>query len=258
MTRKLVWILFLALPHSTLGAEWSITEVQHQLGNLDTPTFAGGGKSWTHSITFQHASGWSFGENFFFFDLTNSDDATFNDADIYSEWYPALSLTRLMGRTQSKRLIREVSILSGLNFGASPRVIKLLPGLRFSLNLPGFAFANLDLMGYLDMSEGSARGGAPSEKNAYIIDFNWALPLAQGKVSVEGHVEYLSSRDNEFGSEVSWHLLAQPQIRLDLGQVLGFKSGTIFVGTEIQFWINKLGDASTDEFSPQTLLVWRL
>jgi len=257
---KQTLIILTLITGNVAGADWSVTEVQHQLGKLDTPTFAGGGKSWTHSITLQHASGWTYGEHFFFLDLINSDDAGFNDADMYSEWYPAISLRKLAGNEPSNNaLVRDISVLGGLNFGATPKVIKFLPGVRFSLNLPQFAFANLDVMGYLDLSEGVGRGGAPSEDHAFIVDFNWSLPLklGSGDFTIEGHVEYVAARDNELGGQVAWHLLGQPQFRLDLGKAMGGASGRIFVGTEIQFWVNKLGDPQTDEFTPQTLVVWR-
>jgi nucleoside-specific outer membrane channel protein Tsx len=241
------------------ATDWSITEVQHQFGRLQTPSFAGTGKSGTHSITLQHASGWSYGENFFFVDLTNSSNANFNDADMYSEWYPAISLGKLFSRNAATGPFRDFSVLAGLNFAATPRVIKVLPGIRLSLNLPKFAFANLDVMAYLDFSEGVERGGAPSEDNAFIVDFNWALPfkISSGEFSIEGHIEYVGARNNEFGEQVKWHLLGQPQFRFDLGRAAGGSAGRIFVGTEIQFWINKLGDPDTNEFAPQTLIVWR-
>ena len=47
----------------------------------------------------------------------------------------------------------------------------------------------------------------------------------------------------------SW-FLAQPQIRWHAGAHLA-------VGVEYQLWINKLGDADTDENTVQALLVWK-
>jgi len=43
----------------------------------------------------------------------------------------------------------------------------------------------------------------------------------------------------------------------DLGNVFG-KPDKIFVGTEIQYWVNKYGIKDLTEFNPQTLLVWSL
>ena len=65
-----VLTLLAALPAN--GAEWSNTELQLQYGNLDIPTFAGGGDSYHLIYTLQHASGWKYGDNFFFVDVLDA------------------------------------------------------------------------------------------------------------------------------------------------------------------------------------------
>jgi hypothetical protein len=92
-----------------------------------------------------------------------------------------------------------------------------------------------------------------------MIDVNWAYPIKIGRAqfSIEGHTEYIGSRRNEFDENVSWWVFGQPQIRLDLGNLLYNKPSQLFVGTEYQFWINKLGDPSTDESAFQALVVWQ-
>ena len=152
-----------------------------------------------------------------------------------------------------------MGIILGVNYSADADVLKYLPGIRFSLGLPGFAFANLDMAPYIDDSEGVDNGGAPKEDDSYWIDFNWAFPFSIGKhdFSIEGHVEYIAQRDDEFGNRVKWHILGQPQFRYDLGKALFHTPQQLYIGMEYQFWINKLGDDSTDEFAPQFLAVWR-
>lgn len=59
----------LVLGQSVTAAEWSNTELHLQYGNLDVPTFAGGGDADHFIVTFQHASGWKYGDNFFFVDI---------------------------------------------------------------------------------------------------------------------------------------------------------------------------------------------
>ena len=54
------------------AAEWSNTEVHLQIGNLDVPSFAGGGSADHVIYTLQHASGWKYGDNFFFVDVLDS------------------------------------------------------------------------------------------------------------------------------------------------------------------------------------------
>jgi hypothetical protein len=84
-----------------------------------------------------------------------------------------------------------------------------------------------------------------------MIDVNWAYPIEIGgqKFSIEGHAEYIDSRDNEFGGKVKSWILAQPQIRWDIGNALFGNPGKAYVGTELQYWNNKLGDGDTDEFA---------
>ena len=84
---------------------------------------------------------------------------------------------------------------------ADADVLKFLPGIRLSWNIPGFAFLNTDFTAYIDANEGVSGGGAPKEDDSFMIDVNWAYPIEIGgqKFSIEGHAEYIDSRDNEFG-----------------------------------------------------------
>lgn len=157
-----------------------------------------------------------------------------------------------------KGLIQDIGVLGGVNWSSEAKVLKYLPGIRIALNLPKFAFANLDTTAYLDGSRGLANNGAPKENDSFMVDFNWGLPFSVGKqnFSIEGHVEFIGPRDNSFGDRVKWHILAQPQFRYDLGKPFG-QANLVYIGVELQIWINKLGDGSTDEFAPQALVVWR-
>src|SRR5688572_9121148 len=68
------------------SADWSVTEVQFQYGSLKSP-FAGG-DSMTSIVTLQHASGYSFGDVFFFVDFIDDEDTdAFNDKEAYGEFY---------------------------------------------------------------------------------------------------------------------------------------------------------------------------
>ncbi len=245
-------LLSLIVWQPATAADWSNTELHIQIGNLDVPSFAGGGDSDHVIYTLQHASGWKYGDNFFFFDVLDGDRAGFQDFDMYGEWYTNFSLGKITGKPVGRGLVKDVGIILGFNWAADANVKKYLPGVRLSLDLPGFAFANLDITAYLDDSEGVASGGAPSEDNSFMIDFNWARPFKIGdsNFSVEGHIEYIGERDNEFGGQVESWILAQPQFRW-------YPRDNIALGIEYQFWQNKLGDAATDESAVQALFVWK-
>ena len=236
---------------------WSITELHYQ-GGTALRSHAVSPDGFQQIATLQHASGWSYGENFFFADLELFPSAGMG-RDVYMEWYPYLSLGAVTGRDLSWGLVRGIGPLGGLNWGKQSKVLKITPGFRFQLDLPGFAFANVDYLYLVDRSQGLASGGAPKESNNHLVDFNWALPfkIGQNEFSLEGHGEWRSPRDTEFGTRAPYSILLQPQLRFDFGKRLMKQPGRFFVGIEFQVWINKFGFKDADEILPQLLVVFR-
>ncbi len=239
--------------------DWTLTEFQSNFGVIDTPAFAGGGDNTTVVFTIEHSDGWTYGDNYFFVDLAESTSPLYNDWDIYAEHYSNFSLSKIMGRPITAGPVSDIGVIAGVNWAMDPKVLKLLPGIRFSLNLPGFDFANLDVTAYIDESSGVANGGAPKQTNSFMIDFNWGYPFSIGghDFAINGHLEFIDSRRDSFGNAISWHILNQEQIRWDLGKAMKGVPGRVFVGLELSVWINKLGDKTTDEFAPQALLAYR-
>ena len=249
---RMLLLSFLLWPAALCAAlEWSHNEAHLQYGVLDVPTFAGGGDAGHFIYTLQHASGWQYGDNFFFVDFLDAKSDGFQDRDVYAEAYANLSFSKLTGKPMGVGLVSDIGFLAGINIARDAKVRKYLPGVRLSLALPGFRFANLDFMAAIDDSEGVASGGAPREDDALLIDFNFARPFSVGdaQFSLEGHLEYASSRDNEFGERQATWVLFQPQLRW-------LATEHLFVGVEYQYWRNKLGDRLTDEKAIQALVVW--
>lgn len=245
-------LLGFSLPAS--AADWSTTQLDITYGELITPGF-GGIQTETENdtliYTFQHASGWSKGDNFFFVDFLNSGDEVtgFNNYDWYGEWYTNFSYGKISGKEFSGAL-KDVGFTFGLNMAADANVIKYLPGIRLDWNVPGFAFVNTLFTAYIDDSEGfSVPGSAPSEDDSYMIDVAWLMFFGDGKWSFAGHMEYIAERDNELGGTVEAWILAQPQIRYHFNDAVS-------AGIEYQYWQNKLGDKDADESAAQLLLTW--
>lgn len=258
------------LSTGTLAETWSSTEVHLQaLGELER--VGTGGTADTTIITFQHAGGWEYGDNFFFVDhlrYSVNDDANFpvdDSSEFYGEWYSNFSLGAITGNDMSFGIVKDVGIVAGLNFAPEVDSSWILPGVRFALDLPGFAFAQVDVTSYIHQGGGSADSSVftvVDEDSSFMIDFAWAYPFKIGNTSwsVEGHLEYIDGRQqtSNFGtSELESWILFQPQIRLDLGEALGNKAGKLFVGIEYQYWKNKLGEKGTDDNAAQFLAVWR-
>lgn len=249
---------------------WGKTEVQLQaLGELEQ--VGTGGTADTTIITFTHAGGWEYGDNFFFVDHSRysvNNDANFlveDSSAFYGEWYSNFSLGAITGNKISFGPVKDVGIVAGLNFAPEVDSMWVLPGVSFSLDLPGFAFAQVNVTGYMHQGGGSASSPVftvVDEESSFMVDFAWAYPFKIGSTSwsIEGHLEYIDGRTqtNNFGTtELESWLLFQPQIRLDLGEVLGHSAGKFFVGVEYQYWKNKLGEKGTNDNAAQFLAVWR-
>ena len=176
--RSQIWlgVLFgLALPLSAGAQGFSRTEFQYQGGSawvegaLSPPGYQ-------HAFTLQHASAWSHGSNFFFVDLVCCDEPASN-RDAYLEWYSYLSLGALSGKEISFGPVSNINITGGINWGSQARLVKFTPGIQLALDLPGFAFANLDFVYLADLSAGLEGGGVPKADGIFGVDFNWEVSL---------------------------------------------------------------------------------
>jgi nucleoside-specific outer membrane channel protein Tsx len=249
---------------------WSNTEVQLQaLGELER--VGTGGTADTTIITFQHAGGWEYGDNFFFMDYSRysvNNNANFpvsDSSELYGEWYSNFSLGAITGNDLSFGPVKDIGLVAGFNYAPEVDSAWVLPGVRFSLDLPGFAFAQIDVTGYMHQGGGNTDSSiftVVDEDSSFMIDFAWAYPFKVGATSwsIEGHLEYIDGRTqvNNFGTtELESWILFQPLVRLDVGELIGTPSNRLFAGIEYQYWKNKLGTKGVDDNTVQFLAVWR-
>lgn len=253
--------LAVAEPAAPAAFTFSTTEIQFQLGKLDNPFRDGTGKfskSWTPIVTLQHASSWAFGDVFFFIDFLDdrrNDITNFNDKDAYGEFYGYFSSSKLLGVNYGDGLIKDVGVVAGINAGADANYRSWLPGGYIDWKVPGFAFFRTQFTAVIDDSDFPAK-----QKDGWQFDWSWAAPfeIAGQFFSLEGHIEYTAnSRNLSFGNKQSDWILGQPQLRWDAGYALTGKKDVFFLGTEYQFWINKLGTKQVDESAFQALAVLR-
>ncbi|WP_423925575.1 nucleoside-binding protein [Candidatus Palauibacter sp.] len=255
LTRPLAAVGFLlAVPGAAAGQ----TEFQLQMGSLVNPfeeTSDG-----TVVVTFQSAAQWSWGDHFLFFDYSaDGGNDGFNEKDLYGEWYPSLSLGKITGGRVGFGPIRDFAVLGGVNYSAQAKVLKYTPGFRASWDIPGFIFLNTEFARMIDASSGLDGGGAPSTSDGFMFDVNWLATweMLGHSFTFTGHAEYISGVTNELGNNDLGWILAQPQLRLDVGRALGGGGGRLMTGIEYQYWRNKLGTDVT-ESAVQFLVVWRL
>ena len=229
-------------------------EFHFQYGSLKNP-FSGEFHS-TRILTFQHAGAWKLGGSFFFIDFLDDVEVDgFNDKEFYGEWYPTLSLSKLFGTTIKMGPIRDVSVIGGLNFDGDANVLKFLPGLQLSWQIPGFIFVNTGFTAMMDQSNEPLRTA-----NGFMFDISWlkVMNIGEQSFSFMGHAEYIAAVDQtDLGTKSEGWILAQPQLVWDLGNAFG-SPNWLHVGVELQYWRNKLGVKDQNEFRPELLVVWRL
>ncbi|CAM3953535.1 nucleoside-binding protein [Pseudoalteromonas byunsanensis] len=238
------------------AANWSKTQLHINRGKLTQPFSKQ--ESITDIISLQHASAHDFGDVFFFIDYLDDDHTDgFNDGDIYTEAYVTFSTKALFDWNYTFWRLKDVGFILGVNAGDDTKVMKYLPGIKLSWDIPGFKFLTTTFTGYFDDNAGLSKHGVPQTNNTFMLDLAWGYPYQLGseKFYFTGHAEYIGSRRDETGRYVNDWILAQMAFQWDLGNALGNKSDTLMLGIEWQVWRNKLG-TSVNESSPQLHLVW--
>ncbi len=233
-------------------------ELNYQYGSILNP-FSGASEP-THIFTLQHAGGWRAGGSFFFLDyLSDGVEDGFNDRELYGEWYPTLSLGSLAEGGVGFGPVNDVRLVAGVNLGIQSKVVKYVPGVELGWNVPGFIFVNTILGGFIDASSGIDAGGAPSTGDSFNFDVSWlsVFQLGTQSFAFTGHAEYMGAITDELGNDYPGSILAQPQLRWDVGQALTGAANVLQVGVEYQLWTNKLG-TTRDESVLQLLVVWQM
>lgn len=188
-----------------------------------------------HTFTFEHASGWTFGDLFLFIDSTHFNNQP--GSSTYGEISPRLSLGKLRGQPVEFGPIRDVLLASTYEFGEG-RIESLLLGPGFDLAVPGFKFFQLNFYQRMPL-----RG---QDGRAFQITPAWSLPLGQ-RVVFDGFIDWVVSSDNTYRR--NWHF--NPQLKYDIGSHLGLRSGAMLAGIEYSHWQHKYGIQDSPGFRTQ-------
>ncbi len=246
-----LWILFVGVivtaPIQTvMAAEWSSTDVQLLYGNNYKLGSNAPGDTSITTVTLQHASGWEYGDNYFFFDLTAETNGA-ERADIYGEYYPRLSFGKITGTDMSVGILKDVLLSGGINYGTD--LIVALYGISFDLNIPAFDWFRFDVQAF-----DTVKGTTGREKLTYQLTPSWSAPINIGPAKFEfsGFIDIIGPTGG--GSKIQF--LTQPQLRLDVGNFFD-KPGKFYAGIEYQYWHNKFGVDGVDDHVPQLLMMYK-
>ena len=230
--------LCLTATQAQADARWSSTNLQYHYG-----TEYELGDEERSLITLEHASGWKYGDNFFFVDITNPDrTGELTQTGFYGEISPRLSFGKMTGKDLSAGIIQDVLITTTAEIGEGFHTY--LYGLAVDLKLPKFNFFQVNWYARNEVSFGTNTGQQ--------ITLAWGMPFSIGKAkfSFEGFFDYAwdvgPSEDN---------IITQPRLLLDVGSLMD-SPGVFQAGIEYQIWRNKFGIDGVDENFPQLMVKW--
>ncbi|RTR07040.1 outer membrane protein OmpK [Halomonas nitroreducens] len=237
----------LLLAQGASAALYSTTKVEALYG-WDYEDEAGAGfpiDNEEHAIlTVANATGWTYGDSFFFADFTNLDQGREDEQDFgstHAEWNLRGNIGKATGLDLAFGPVTGLYVTGQLDLdrNAATRKTTHLAGLSADLAVPGFRFFKVYAM-YRD-DESEAAGGSSAQYTAA-----WNLPFRLGGAdfSFEGFIDYITEE-----GELEAQLLTQPQLVWHATDNLG-------VGLEYQHWENKFGLEDTDESFPQAMVRW--
>ncbi|WP_027859671.1 DUF5020 family protein [Marinobacterium jannaschii] len=188
-------------------------------------------------ITFEHASGHSWGDTFLFVDRLKSDNG---DTETYFEFSPRLSIGNLSGSDLSFGPVKDVFLAttweSGENFD------NILYGIGFSFDAPGFNYLDANIY------HASNENGEDDEQ----LTLTWGLPfnIAGGEFLYDGFLDWSTAKTGG-SSEMNF----TSQLKWNVAKALGHDA-RFYVGLEYAYWNNKFGITDIDERNPSLLVKW--
>ncbi|MGQ7247340.1 outer membrane protein OmpK [Halomonas sp. V046] len=198
-----------------------------------------------HAIfTIANASGWTYGDSYFFADFTNVDRDTEDEQDYgstHAEWNLRGNIGKVLGRDLSFGPVTNLYLSGQLDFDRNSAVRKTthMVGLGYDIEVPGFAFFKVFTM-YRDDDSDAADG--TSEQ--LTLAWNSPFTIGDAKFSFEGFLDYTTEE-----GDLEEQLLTQPQL-------MWHANDHIALGLEYQYWHNKFGLDGTDESLPQAIVRW--
>ena len=197
------------------------------------------------TVTFEHADGWKYGDNFLFIDKTfyNGQDDSLNGSNsVYGEVSPRLSFGKIFGTKFEFGPIKDVLLAMTYEWGEND-VESYLIGPGFDLAIPGFDYFQLNFY------QRNTEGGRPGDDVWQVSPvWSYTIPVGSSDIKIDGFMDWVV--DNDVNSEGTYHanLHFVPQIKYDLGKALHWGEKQLYVGIEYDYWSNKYGIVDTSSF----------
>mgnify|MGYP000887901579 CR=1 FL=1 len=201
-------------------------------------------------FTINHFSTWKYGDHFFFIDSFVDHDGPGVESGQYGEFYSHLSLSALTGSSFAAPGIRDIAIGGGVNQGTDFTVA--LVGARVNLDVPGFSVLTAGVYFYDNIVDPFDRPLDTTYQATVVWDFPFQFS-DDLKFRALGFADFIGAQ----GSGVDSQIVAQPQIRFDVGNLFG-EPGRVEVGVEYAYFKNKFGVTGVDDHAVQGLVAIKL
>ena len=220
MLKKIFAGLVLAASVSSVNAKtiWSDYSVTYLNGsNYEV------GDSDREVITFEYASGTSWGDTFMFFDRLKSDNG---DLETYGEFSPRIKLMELDG------FVKNVYFAPSVEF--AEHATNYLFGIGTDLAIPHFTYFQLNFY-QRNNDEGD---------NSYQTTIVWSLPL--GPLTYDGFIDHATGYTVGHNFEAATQTNITSQLKYDIAPHIGYDN-KFYLGVEYVYWNNKFGIDGVDE-----------
>lgn len=239
--KKLMLVTVLSvLPVFASAADWSSTNIQllNGKGFKNSPT---GEEEHGTVWTVEHASGWKYGSNYFFFDINEGNRN--NESALYGEFSPTLSLPKILG-TSTGGLIKDYGPTATFEIPMAPASRVNLYGFNVEWNVPGFAYLSTAFYSRDILT-------VPGTSTQVTVVWNVPFSISSAAFSFQGFADIASGEGSAEG-----YVLTQPQLLLDLDKTAGITG--LSVGVEYSDWKNKYTVKDWNEKVLCGMIKWNL
>lgn len=194
-------------------------------------------------LQLSNAAQWQYGDNFFYFDVTNPHK---NTTSIYGEWHSRLSASKISGKAIHWGPISDVLLAGELNFGGNNTRAYLL-GVGFNFDAPKMNFLKLNIYSRRDPSQPGS---------TYQITPVWSATFNSNERTsflFDGFIDYAGSQGT-----LASNFLTKPRLMLDIGKLFHGKAKRLYAGIRYVYWHNKLGTKGTTESLPEWMITWSI
>ncbi|MBL4822922.1 MAG: nucleoside-binding protein [Colwellia sp.] len=181
-------------------------------------------------VTFEYASGTTWGDTFMFFDRLESSNG---DVETYGEFSPRFKI-----KDFADNVIKSVYFAPSVELGPETNY---LVGVGLDLDISYFDYFQLNTY-FRNNGNGD---------NSEQLTLVWGLPI--GPLYYDGFMDYATGVDNTMFGDTEAQMNFTSQLKYNLSSLLDLDT-KLFVGIEYAYWNNKFGIKNVDEKNVNLLM----